>query len=353
MPTPSPVESFHASAAPTLTGMAPTSGPATGGTAVTLTGSNLLGTTAVRFGPNAAISYTVNSSTRITAVAPAGSPGPVQVTVTSPSGTSGPLTFTYAVAAVPTVTGVAPNTGATSGGTAVTLTGSGFSGVTVVRFGPNAAASFTVNSATLITAVTPAGSAGAAAVTVTAPGGTSSVSPGAMFFYAALPVLQGAVPSLGPTTGGTIVTLTGSDLLNASAVRFGATSAASFTVVSSTQIIATAPAGTGTSQITVTTPGGSSNPVPFSYVPAPAVTGLVPHSGPTSAGTVVTLTGTGLSTTSAVLFGATAAGFTVVSDTQITAAVPAGPPGTVNVSVTTSGGTGTGPAYTRLPPPGI
>nr|WP_237517659.1 IPT/TIG domain-containing protein [Streptomyces sp. SID4941] len=51
---------------------------------------------------------------------------------------------------------------------------------------------------------------------------------------------------------------------------------------------------------------------------------LVPGSGPTSAGTVLTLTGTNLSTASAVTFGGTAAPFTVVSDTRITAVAPAG-----------------------------
>src|SRR5262249_57552898 len=57
----------------------------------------------------------------------------------------------------PTVTNVNPNTGPTSGGTSVTITGTNFSEVTAVRFGSNAAGSFIVNSTTQITATSPAG----------------------------------------------------------------------------------------------------------------------------------------------------------------------------------------------------
>src|SRR5262245_65800146 len=66
----------------------------------------------------------------------------------------------------PTVTNVNPNTGPTSGGTSVTITGTNFSGVTAVTFGSNAAGSFTVDSAAQITATSPAG-VGTVDVTVT------------------------------------------------------------------------------------------------------------------------------------------------------------------------------------------
>ena len=85
---------------PTVTSIAPTSGPAGGGTSVIITGTNFTGATAVKFGATNATGFTVNSSTQITATSPAGS-GVVDVTVTTPSGTSptgsGDL-FTYTVA---------------------------------------------------------------------------------------------------------------------------------------------------------------------------------------------------------------------------------------------------------------
>ncbi|MFD3488598.1 IPT/TIG domain-containing protein [Streptomyces sp. NPDC058665] len=336
---------------PTINTINPSQGPTTGGTTVTLTGTGMTGSTGVRFGSTNAPSFVVNSATQITTVSPPRAAGAAAVIVLHPTGNSNSVTFTYVVSQVPVVTGVSPSSGPTAGGTNVTLTGTGFTGASSVTFGGVPATSFTVNSATQITAVTPPGGVGAAVVAVTTPGGTSA--PDVFFFYAGVPILTSASPSQGPTAGGVVVTLTGSDLLNATAVRFGVTNATSFTVVSATQITATAPPGTGSSPITVVTPGGTSNPVAFSYVAAPTLTSLVPSSGPTSAGTVVTLTGTNLSTTSAVTFGGTPVPFTVVSDTQVTAVAPAGPAGPVTVTVTTVGGTSPGLTYTRVPPPGI
>jgi hypothetical protein len=80
------------------------------------------------------------------------------------------------------LTGVSPPSGPTSGGTAVTLTGSGFAAGATVSFGGAAASSVVVQNAARITAVTPAHAAGTVAVTVTNPGAAAdTLSPG--FFY--------------------------------------------------------------------------------------------------------------------------------------------------------------------------
>ena len=84
----------------------------------------------------------------------------------------------------PTVTGVSPNTGSSAGGTSVTITGTNFSGVSAVQFGTVAATGYTVNSATQITATSPAESASTVNVSVTTPGGTSAVNaPGDQFTF--------------------------------------------------------------------------------------------------------------------------------------------------------------------------
>ncbi|EQD31656.1 polysaccharide deacetylase, partial [mine drainage metagenome] len=67
----------------------------------------------------------------------------------------------------PTVSGVSPTVGPTVGGTSATITGTNFTGATVVDFGGAAATSFTVASSTSITATSPAGSPGTVNVTVT------------------------------------------------------------------------------------------------------------------------------------------------------------------------------------------
>jgi Chitobiase/beta-hexosaminidase C-terminal domain/IPT/TIG domain len=141
---------------PTITGVNPSSGAA--GTSVTITGTNFTGATAVNFGGTPAISFTVNSATSITAVSPAGT-GTVDVSVVAPNGTSPAVAadrFTY-INVVPTLSGISPAAGATTGGTSVTITGASFTGATAVNFGTTPATSFTVNSATSITAISPAG----------------------------------------------------------------------------------------------------------------------------------------------------------------------------------------------------
>jgi len=71
-----------------VSGISPNSGPAAGGTNVTITGAGFTGAIGVSFGSNAASSFTVDSDTQITAISPAGNSGPVDVTVTTPTGTS-------------------------------------------------------------------------------------------------------------------------------------------------------------------------------------------------------------------------------------------------------------------------
>jgi hypothetical protein len=336
-------------AAPAITSLNPTSGPPAGGNTVTITGTNLTGATAVRFGANLA-AFTVVSSTQINAVAPAGS-GAVSVTASSPAGTSNALTYTYVTA--PSVTSVSPSQGPLPGGNTVTITGSGFTGATSVQFGSAPAASFTVLDTGLITATVPGGNPpGPVQVTVTTPGGTSN---GISYFYLPAPTVTDVTPNQGPTGGGNSVTITGSGFTGATAVWFGAAPASSFTVVSDTQITATAPAGSGSVPVTVTTPGGTSTtPVTssYTYLPAPTVTSLVPSQGPAAGGNTVTITGTNLTFTTAVHFGANPAPFTVLSDTQVTAVAPPAAAGQVPVRVTTPGGTSSDVPYTYVAPPG-
>ena len=339
---PSSADQFGYVSAPTVTGINPSTGPPAGGTSVTITGTNLNGATAVRFGGTAAASFTVNSATQITATSPAGT-GTIDVTVTTPGGTSAPSSadqFSYVSA--PTVTGINPNTGPPAGGTSVTITGTNLNGATAVRFGGTAAGSFTINSATQITATSPAGT-GTVDVTVNTPAGTSAPSSADQFSYVSGPTVTGVNPNTGPPAGGTSVTITGTNLNGATAVRFGGTAAGSFTINSATQITAASPAGTGTVDVTVSTPGGTSAisaADQFTYLsPGPTVTSVSPNTGPPAGGTSVTITGSNFTGATVVRFGGTAAGsFTVNSATQITAISPTGN-GTLNVTVTTPSGT--------------
>ena len=190
----------------------------------------------------------------------------------------------------PVVTGISPASGSTAGGTSVIITGTGFAGANAVRFGATDAVSFTVNSATSISATAPAGT-GTIDVTVSTAGGTSATSAADQFVYVAAPTVSSITSTAGPTGGGTTVTINGTGFAAApgtGAVRFGATDA-TYTIDSNTQITATSPAGSvGVVDVTVTTPGGTSatsSADQFTYLAAPTITSLDPTTGPTLGGT--------------------------------------------------------------------
>jgi DNA-binding beta-propeller fold protein YncE len=330
--------------APTVSAVSPSSGPTAGGTSVTLTGTNLTGASAVSFGGTAATSFTVNSASQITAITPTGSAGTIDLTVITAGGTSATSSADhYTYIAAPTVTALSPSSGPTAGGTSVTLTGTNLTGASAVSFGGTAATSFTVNSASQITAITPAGSAGTIDLTITTAGGTSATSSADHYTYMAAPTVSAINPGTSPTAGGATIAITGTNLTGATAVSFGGTAAKSFTVNSASQITAITPAGSvGWVHVTISTPGGTSITSASdhcTYVASPTVSAISPSSGPVAGGTTVTLTGTNLTGASAVSFGGTAASsFTVNSASQITATAPAGAAGAVDVTITTAGG---------------
>ena len=343
--------------APVVTMISPTSGPATGGTSVTITGSNLENATAVDFGTSNPGTVTADASGSITVTSPSGS-GTPDVTVTTPGGTSATSAndvFTYIPA--PVVTMISPTSGPTGGATSVTITGSNLANATAVDFGTSNPGTVTADASGSITVTSPSGS-GIVDVTVTTPGGTSATSPNDKFTYVPAPVVTLISPTSGPATGGTSVTITGSNLENATAVDFGTSNPGTVTADAPGSITVTSPSGSGTPDVTVTTPGGTSatsaNDV-FTYIPAPTVTSLSPGGGPAAGGTSVTITGTNFTGETAVKFGTVAATGVVVNGagTSISATSPAGT-GMVDVTVTTPGGTSatsTADHFIYEPPP--
>jgi RHS repeat-associated protein len=235
------------------------------------------------------------------------------------------------------VTGVSPNAGPLSGGTHVMISGSGFTGAKKVTFGTKAAR-FHVVSDTTIAAKSPPGT-GTVDVVVTTPAGTSTVAPGDQFTYTKRPTISSLSPRLGPTTGGTAVTITGANFSGTTAVLFGKRSAG-FTLVSDQEIQATSPPGHGVVNVRVTTPAGaspSSHTDHFSYIAGPGVVAVAPNHGPRKGGTLVLIQGFGFTGATAVHFGRTRVAFRTVSDTEIKATAPKGS-GTVVVRVTTRSG---------------
>jgi hypothetical protein len=249
---------------PMVSSVSPGSGPVTGGNVVTINGSLLDGVTQVYFGFTAATTFTIVSSSQITAVAPPGEQGEtVYVTVKGPAGTSSASAdgrYTYGA---PVVSSIDPAGGPASGGNTVVITGIGLFGVSDVLFGSKSAAGLTLNSSTQITVVAPPGNDGTTVdITVVSPGGTSAAVAASRYAYGA-PLVTSVSPGAGPSEGYNSVIIRGTGftgLSGASAVRFGARNAVSYEVVSDTKIIAEAPPGTAGSSVsvTVTNPAGTS-----------------------------------------------------------------------------------------------
>ena len=125
-------------------------------------------------------------------------------------------------------------------------------------------------------------------VTVSTPGGTSATSAADEYTYIPAPTVTKVEPTSGPAAGGTTVTITGTNLTCASEVKFGSSKATALKAESPTQVTATSPAGSGTVDVTVSTPGGQSATSAadeYTYIPAPTVLQVEPTSGPAAGGT--------------------------------------------------------------------
>ena len=135
------------------------------GATVEILGQGFETTSSVTFGSGSATFKVVNDTFLTATVPDGGTTGAVTVTTSS-----GSLASKQTFKVLPGITSFLPTSG--SVGTQVTITGSGFIGTTSVAFN-GTKASFTVNSATKITATVPSG-ATTGKIKVTTPGGTAT-----------------------------------------------------------------------------------------------------------------------------------------------------------------------------------
>ncbi len=322
---------FIYAGAPVITSFTPMSGGY--GTEITITGNNFTSLNTVTMGGVAPLSITPVSPTTIKAVVGNGATGNIAVNTTYGTGVLTGFTYTP----VPAVFSASPLSGGT--GTAITITGRDFIGVTGVKFGGVSAASYTVVNSTTITAIVGNGASGN--VQVTTNYGSGQVSG---FTFIPAPVISSFTPtSAGPNM---IVTIQGTGFTNANAVSFGGVPGYGINVLSSSTI--TAVVNTGASgNVTVTTPAGTASLAGFTFVPAPTITSFTVSTG---TGGKVLIKGTNFSTTNSITLGGTAvASFTIVNSTTLEAIVANGSTG--NLVVNTAGGTVTasGFTYTTLP----
>ncbi len=297
---------------PSISSFQPASGKV--GDVVTITGTNLFDITEVSFYGMAATTFTVDSDTTITATVPSGArTGMIEVKNPAYRAAS---TSVFVVYQKPIISSFTPGSGVV--GDSVTLTGTGFTGVSGVSF-TGAAATITSTSDTSLTVSVPNG-ATTGPITVTNPAG--SMSSATDFTVYQPPTINTFSPESGIVAN--VVVIDGSNFTNPSEVTFNGTTATNFTWISSQRIRVSVPDGATTGPIAVTTPGGHATSASnFTVYQKPAISSFTPESG--AVGQVVTITGNSFVGVTRVIFNITTAiTCTVNSETSITATVPSG-----------------------------
>lgn len=325
---------------PTVASVAPPTGVAAGGTSVTITGTGFTGATGVSFGDTPAPQFSVTNATTIVATTPPRlAAGPVTVSVTNYAGTGNlPLGHTYT--SKPEIALISPKTGSVAGGTAVTITGSGFVPGADVLFGGTPGGGVSVSSGATITVVAPAKPAGSVDVVVRNPDGQTATVTGG-FVYKEGPAITAVKPDTGPAAGGTAITIDGSGFEPGATVKIGGVAATSVKRKSATQITAVTPPGAaGPQDVVVSNPQGLSvtGVAAFTYGSPPKVISVSPASGPADGGQNVALTGTGFAPGATVkVGGADAVDVTFISSTSLIIETPPGK-GKVDIVVTNPDG---------------
>ncbi|WP_055547934.1 IPT/TIG domain-containing protein [Streptomyces sp. NBRC 110028] len=263
----------------------------------------------------------------------------------------------------PLLLSVVPNSGPTSGGNLVQLTGQNLRNVISVTFGGVPATIVSQSSSgggdwgggwpgypttDVAVVIAPPHAAGSVQVLVTTTAGTSNSQP---YTYVAPPppTATSITPAFGPTTGGTVFLINGTNLNTVTSVTFAGVPATIVTVnPAGTQLVGVTPAGSpGTAAVVVTGPGGAVTvPGGFTYFvapPPPVATNIVPHTGPAAGGTAFTINGTNLGGVLGVLFNGVPATTVVATAGTVTGVTPPGLVGPATVTLVTATGTTTVP----------
>ena len=286
--------------APTITSIVPNNGPAQGGNSVVINGTgfgNPVKVTIQGAGDATPIPVTTTrTSTKLTLFMPGHVAGAVTVKVTNLDDASVTTTYTYNAGAAPTVTAVSPTSGPFAGGQQVTVTGTNFSSTSTMEFGGvaldcdpasnNPDCRFTSATTAVVFGTPPfQGGANPVAIKVTNVDGQNGTST-PIYTYAATPnppVITSVSTTMGPTTGGTYVTIYGSNFGSPSTVKFGGTTATVTTTNDSFLGLFTPAHAAGAVNVVVINPDTQSATaaMQFTYVAAaaPTITGINPSYG--------------------------------------------------------------------------
>lgn len=240
----------------------------------------------------------------------------------------------------PYLGGIVPSRGSTAGGETVTIYGGRLDTTSSVLFDDIPGAILSVT-ATRIDVQTPAHARGVVDVFVTTDLGTVTSLGGFTFIDPPGPPEFGALtPTRGRIAGGDAVLIRGRDLGITRSVTFGGSPATILSTAETRLTVLTPPHPAGTVDVVVTTSTGTdTGHNVFTYLPEPQIASVSPAEGSLLGGDLVTIQGSDLAETSAVMFGATPASIVAASGSQVIVRTPAAAlPGIVSVFVTTPGG---------------
>lgn len=291
----------------------PKRGPEGQTTNVVITGERFAGLPAVDIGGNAA-NVTAGAPARVTAVAPVHAAGVVDVVVTNAGEPAVTLNGGFTYVARPAITTVEPAVGRLAGGTAVTISGTGFEPAVGVTIGGTPVGAMQFVSATTIIVFPGRHAAGLVDVVATNPDG----NPGTLQNGFTYSDVTAVTPKRGSVAGGTVVTIRGDGFVGGVAVTFGGQAAANVVVGDRSTLTATTPAhAPGAVEVAV---GASRLASGFTYS---SLTEVAPADGPL-AGRQVTLTGEGFGAGTTVAFGgAPGLNVNVTASTSLTVDPPA------------------------------
>jgi len=238
----------------------------------------------------------------------------------------------------PMIAGFAPDSGAA--GTRVTISGENFINITQVTFN-GVSTTFDVPLTNTLLVKVPSG-ASTGPIEVTNSGGTTVSSTD-------FTVLGPAIASFTPTRGGTgsVVTIEGEALADIVTATVNGTEAEILASLPPTRLWIRIPDNAATGPIRVTNAVGEAvSEVAFEVVAAPRIDSVTPTYG--AAGAVISLFGSHFTETTKVDFSGTEAAFTVLSDSEITATVPAGLSAYAAIRVFTPGGWVLAPSFFKV-----
>lgn len=269
---------------PTITSVAPSNGPPSGGTPETINGQyfrtvfrGVNTPPVIRFGSGICTNVFFISNAQLTCTLPPGTANAtVTVSVTDPDGQVATLPNGFTYNGAISITSVQPRGGPPAGGTSVTILGTFMLQGATVSFGSVPSKSVTFVSDTQLVAIAPAQAAADVSITVQNPNQGQNITKQAAYHYTLGPVINSITPIIGANAGGTVTTLSGTGLDTVTSITYGSANGV-INSKTATQLVATTPPGaTGKVNVRVSGPAGADslynaytytpNAIPLSFI---------------------------------------------------------------------------------------